>query len=49
MEKVYFIKEITPENVIKVYDLLNKKLKGKVAVKVHSGEKVIKTFYILYF
>ena len=37
--KVYFIKEITPENVIKVYDLLNKKLKGKVAVKVHSGEK----------
>lgn len=39
MEKVYFIKEITPENVIKVYDLLNKKLKGKVAVKVHSGEK----------
>ena len=39
MEKVYFIKEITPENVIKMYDLLNKKLKGKVAVKVHSGEK----------
>ena len=39
MEKVYFIREITPENVIKVYDLLNKKLKGKVAVKVHSGEK----------
>ena len=39
MEKVYFIKEITPENVIKVYDLSNKKLKGKVAVKVHSGEK----------
>ena len=39
MEKVYFIKEITPENVIKVYDFLNKKLKGKVAVKVHSGEK----------
>ena len=39
MEIVYFIKEITPENVIKVYDLLNKKLKGKVAVKVHSGEK----------
>ena len=30
MEKVYFIKEITPENVIKVYDLLNKKLKGKI-------------------
>ena len=26
MEKVYFIKEITPENVIKVYDLLNKNI-----------------------
>lgn len=39
MEKVYFIREITPENVIKAYDLLNKKLEGKIAVKVHSGEK----------
>lgn len=37
--KVYFIKEITPENVIKMYNTLNKKLNGKVAVKVHSGEK----------
>lgn len=39
MEKVYFIREITPENVIKAYDLLNKKLEGKIGVKVHSGEK----------
>lgn len=39
MEKVYFIREITPENVIKAYDLLNKKLEGMVAVKVQSGEK----------
>lgn len=39
MEKVYFIREITPENVIKAYDLLNKKLEGMIAVKVHSGEK----------
>ena len=41
MEKanVYFCKEITPENVIKVYEALNKKLPGKVAVKVHSGEE----------
>lgn len=39
MEKVYFIREIIPENVIKAYDLLNKKLEGKIAVKVHSGEK----------
>ncbi len=37
--KVYFIKEITPENVIKAYLALGKKLPGKVAVKVHSGEK----------
>lgn len=38
MEKVYFTKEITPENVIKMYNVLNKELKGNVAVKVHSGE-----------
>lgn len=37
--KVYFIREITPENLIKLYEKLNKKLPGKVAVKVHSGEK----------
>lgn len=36
--KVYFIKEITPENVVKIYDALGVKLKGNVAVKVHSGE-----------
>lgn len=37
--KVYFCKEITPENVIKLYEKLGKKLPGKVAVKVHSGEE----------
>ena len=36
--KVYFSKEITPERVAEMYDLLGKKLPGKVAVKVHSGE-----------
>ena len=37
--KVYFIKEITPENVIKLYNKLDITLPGKVAVKVHSGEE----------
>lgn len=38
--KVYFCREITPENVIKLYNALGKKLSGrKIAVKVHSGEK----------
>ncbi len=41
--KVYFIKEITPENIIKAYNVVGKKLEGNVAVKMHSGEKVIKT------
>ena len=36
---VYFIKDITPENVVKIYKKLGKELTGKVAVKVHSGEK----------
>ncbi|MBP3581911.1 MAG: DUF362 domain-containing protein, partial [Clostridia bacterium] len=37
--KVYFTKEITPEMVIKIYEAVDKKLTGKIAVKVHSGEK----------
>ena len=37
--KVYFCKEITPENVVKIYQTLGKELPGKVAVKVHSGEE----------
>ena len=37
--KVYFSKEITPEKVLELYRLLGKDLTGKVAVKVHSGEK----------
>ncbi len=36
--KVYFIRNITPENVVKMYEKLGKNLPGKVAVKVHSGE-----------
>lgn len=36
--KVYFMKEISPENVVKMYQALGVDLKGKVAVKVHSGE-----------
>lgn len=37
--KVYFSKIITEENIVKIYKVLNKELKGKVAVKVHSGEE----------
>lgn len=37
--KVYFSKEITPEKVVALYDLLGKELSGNVAIKVHSGEK----------
>lgn len=37
--KVYFSKEITSEKVLELYKLVGKELGGKVAVKVHSGEK----------
>ena len=36
--RVYFTREISPEAVLKMYKLLDTKLEGKVAVKVHSGE-----------
>lgn len=37
--KVYFSKEITPQKVIELYNALGVSLSGKVAVKLHSGEK----------
>lgn len=37
--KVYFSRSITPEKVLELYKLVGKELPGKVAVKVHSGEK----------
>ncbi|MBM6682856.1 DUF362 domain-containing protein [Collinsella intestinalis] len=37
--KVYFTRDITPENVVRLYHLLGVELPGKVAVKVHSGEQ----------
>ena len=36
--KVYFTKEITPESLIKMYETLGVDLKGKVAVKLSTGE-----------
>ena len=37
--KVYFSREITPEKVVELYRHLGVTLEGKVAVKLHSGEK----------
>ena len=41
MEKkeVYFTRNITSENLVKIYEKLDKKLEGKVAVKISTGEK----------
>ena len=37
--KVYFTKVVNPQKIIEMYEVLKKRLPGKVAVKVHSGEK----------
>lgn len=37
--KVYYIKEISSENILKLYKLLGVNLLGNVAVKIHSGEE----------
>ncbi len=37
--KVYFTKDLSSESLVKIYEAVGKKLEGKVAVKVHSGEK----------
>ena len=39
MSTVYFSRTITPEAVLMLYKRLGKELCGRVAVKVHSGEK----------
>ena len=36
---VYFSRTITPEKVLELYKLAGKELPGKVAIKLHSGEK----------
>lgn len=36
--KVYFIKDINSENLVKVYEALGRKAEGKVAVKLSTGE-----------
>lgn len=36
---VYFSRSITPEKVLELYKKVGKELPGKVAIKVHSGEK----------
>ena len=35
---VYFIKDITPENILKIYDALDRRATGKVCVKLSFGE-----------
>ena len=44
MEKVYFTKDVGKDSLVKIYKALNKELTGKVAVKLHSGEKGNKNY-----
>ena len=39
MTKVYFTKEITSDSLVKIFYKVGKRLDGKVAFKVHSGEQ----------
>lgn len=36
---VYFSKDISPVSLIKLYDKINQDIHGKVAIKIHTGEK----------
>lgn len=38
LPKVYFYKEISPENLVKIYEALGRNAEGKVAVKLSTGE-----------
>ena len=36
--KVYFTKEITPDSLVKIYKALGRELRGKVGIKISTGE-----------
>ena len=36
--KVYFVRDITPENMVRLYEALERPATGKVAVKLSTGE-----------
>ena len=36
---VYFTRDLSPEGLLRIYDLVCAPLKGRVAVKLHTGEK----------
>lgn len=38
LPKVYYIREISPENLVRIYDALERPATGKVAVKLSTGE-----------
>lgn len=42
--KVYFTKNVTSDSLVKIYEALGVELPGKVAVKLHSGEKGNKNY-----
>ncbi len=42
--KVYFTSKISPESLVNIYEKLGVELKGKVAVKLHSGEQGNKNY-----
>ena len=42
---VFFTREISPDSVVKMFKQLNYPLKGKVGLKVHTGEKGGKYFF----
>ena len=44
MTKVYYTKQITPEKLIEAYEKLGVELKGKVGVKVSTGEQGAKGY-----
>ena len=39
VSKVYFTRDLSSESVLRLYQLVGKKLKGRIAIKLHSGEE----------
>ena len=44
---VYFTRDLSPEGIQKAYEKVNANITGKVAIKLHTGERTDRTSFLL--
>ena len=44
---VYFTRDLSEEGLRKIYERVNSNITGKVAIKLHTGEKMVLTLFLV--